>query len=226
MNKVLCLHGYTQNGPLFARKASAIRKALAKFGYESYFLSGPVSVSQEDLTFDAEDTSDMLSWWVTNEMDPNYYNLDQAFASIKEAAENHGPFAGVLGFSQGAGLAAVVASHIQTLAPSHPALQFCVLYSGFRLKPEQYQHFYEPKITTPSLHVLGSLDTIVSEERSMALYNSFENPQLLKHPGGHYVPSQKPILESVLSFIQSTTIPKSSSEEENSDWDEFDKIGG
>ncbi|PRT55578.1 Dihydrofolate reductase [Wickerhamiella sorbophila] len=228
MKTVLCLHGYTQNGSLFARKASAIRKALAKAGYESYFLSGPISVSPSDLDFAVEEgASDMLSWWPTNEHDPKYYKLGDAFQTIKDAVETAGPFEGVLGFSQGAGLAAVVTRHLPELVPSHPPLKFAVLYSGFKLKPEEYAHFYDPKLSTPSLHVIGTLDTIVSEERSMALYDACENPQILKHPGGHYVPSQKPVVEAVMAFIKSTESPLSPSDEDSaSDWDQFDKIGG
>lgn len=226
MKTVLCLHGYTQNGSLFARKASAIRKALAKVGYESYFLSAPITIDPSDLNFPVEDgASNMLSWWPPNERDPNYYNLDSAFDTIKEAVESHGPFVGILGFSQGAGLAAVVTRQLPTLVPSHPPLKFAVLYSGFKLKPEKYAHFYTPKLATPTLHVMGTLDTIVSEERSMALYEACESPQILRHPGGHYVPSQKPVIDAVIGFIKSTETAPSEESDSGSDWDQFDGIG-
>jgi hypothetical protein len=67
---------------------------------------------------------------------------------------------GIIGFSQGAAVAAVIASMLerkQTLLPviKHPPVKFFVSVSGFRMRFDQYNQFYP--INTPSLHVIGTL---------------------------------------------------------------------
>lgn len=225
--KVLCLHGFTQNGPLFARKASAIRKALGKAGYETTFLTAPLKVESSDLPFQTEEGIDMRTWWVINESDPQCYNMEQALQTVKDCVVKDGPFDGILGFSQGAGFAGALCNYIEELVPGHPPFKFGIFYSGFRLKAPFNQHFYEnKKITVPTMHVLGTLDTIVSEERTMALYELCDEKtrKLLKHPGGHYVPSQKSIIESIMAFVNEPT-PKEQTEEPEENWDAFDSIG-
>ena len=81
--------------------------------------------------------------------------------SLREGGVNwNGPFVGILGFSQGAAVAAAIASMLerkQTLFPpiEHPPVHFFVSVSGFRMRFEKYNQFYP--ISTPSLHVIGIL---------------------------------------------------------------------
>jgi len=46
------------------------------------------------------------------------------------------------------------------------------------------------KFSTPSLHVLGRNDVIVSTARSKTLIDVFESPRVEWHDGGHFVPSK------------------------------------
>ena len=82
-------------------------------------------------------------------------------------------------------------------------LKFAVVYSGFQAPPELYGGFYEPKIGTPTLHFFGGLDTVVSEERGQALVDACDEGirQVVVHPGGHFVPSQRVYLDTVVAFI-------------------------
>lgn len=70
-------------------------------------------------------------------------------------------------------------------------LKYCIVYSGFYGPPEALRWLYEPKIKTPTLHFLGSLDTVVEESRSQGLVDRCEDPTVIVHPGGHYVPVAK-----------------------------------
>ncbi|VVT54469.1 uncharacterized protein SAPINGB_P004091 [Magnusiomyces paraingens] len=258
MPKILCLHGFVQNGSVFAKKSSALRKALAKAGYETVYLTAPVKIDTADLPFEpttlgGESGNDAAvdafrSWWPANEQKDDYYTLDQAFACVKQSVQENGPYDGVLGFSQGAGFAGILCTVIHKLHELVPEqagseeykqknipLKFGIFYSGFRVKPDALQHFYTPPISTPSLHILGALDTVVSEERSMALYNacSPESRTLLTHPGGHFVPNSKPMVASVVNFITTqpaNDVPENTSEKTpaaapSEDWSLFDKIG-
>lgn len=91
---------------------------------------------------------------------------------------------------------------------SHPPLKFVLCYSGFVLPGIRYRAYYErPKIQTPVLHVLGSLDMIVVEERSRKLIEACEGDaekenKAIWHPGGHFLPSQRPFLDGAVRFIK------------------------
>lgn len=239
--KFLCLHGYTQNGALYAKKASGLRKLLKKAGHELVFIDGPLKVEVDDLPFEPSQElldTDMRAWWRIDSEDPaTYGNTDVAFEAVKAAVDAEGPFDGVIGFSQGAGLAAVLTKAITQIAPNNPAFKIAILYSAFRMQAASAQHWYETPFTVPTLHVMGTLDTVVPEEKGMALYNCWapNARALLKHPGGHYTPSQKPILQAVLKFVNDVVEGKDLNPEaeaapegdaaKKENWDEFDNIG-
>lgn len=66
-----------------------------------------------------------------------------------------------------------------------------------------YTAFYSPKIRTPMLHFIGSLDTVVVEERTLTSHNACENSRLVYHPGGHYVPaSQREFVGVLIGFMR------------------------
>lgn len=204
--RILCLHGYSQSGSLFAKKSSGLRKKLIKAGHELVFIDGPLKIELSDLPFEpSPDMKDqeLRGWWSVNKASKDYSDIGPALNTVKQAFEEQGPFDGVLGFSQGAGLTAIVTKALPELVPNHPALRFAIIYSGFKLEAPQHAHWYTTKFTTPSLQVMGTLDTLVSEERSMALVENWEDDKVtvLKHPGGHYMPSQRPMVDAVLSFI-------------------------
>lgn len=237
--KVLCLHGFTQNGPLFAKKSSAVSKALSKIGYETVFVTAPFPVEISDVSFEIQQQSlndgNMRTWWNTNKARPKYYNLDSAFDTIRQSIETDGPFTGVMGFSQGAALAGIMCQHIHNLHESQPQLKFGIFYCGFKVMIPEHRHFYAQPISIPTLHVLGSLDTIVPEKRSMALYEASEVTKrvLLVHPGGHFVPSSRDILNQVTHFVEKAEqgasvqglITNESSAAAVDEWAMFDKIG-
>lgn len=100
-------------------------------------------------------------------------------------------------------------------------LKFAVLYSGFAAPGPKYAAFYNPKIKTPVLNVLGQLDVVVDEARGRTLVAACEGGQekVVMHPGGHFVPSQKAWLDAVVGFIkeslEETKVKKYLTEEES-----------
>lgn len=226
-----------------------MRKALSKIGYETVYLTAPVKVDTADLPFEpttlggessnAAAVDSFRSWWPANEQKPEYYTIDQALDSVRQSVQENGPYDGVLGFSQGAGFAGILCQNIHKLDDSadykqkNKPLKFGIFYSGFRVKPEALQFYYTPPISVPTLHILGTLDTVVSEERSMALYNACEDNArtLITHPGGHFVPNSKPMVAAVVNYIkkleeqEATATVAAASGAAEEDWNVFDKIG-
>lgn len=252
--KVLMLHGYTQTGQLFHAKTRVLEKHLSKVfpGISLSYPTGPLRLKATDVpgvdasTIDDPDAIEAYGWWRrSNTQDPpEYMGLDKGLEVVAKVLESEGPFDGVMGFSQGACMAAMVTSLLEgdsrrqafknaqsksSLAISypssfeklnHPPLKFCVLYAGFVAPGERYRGFYEsPHIQTPSCHFIGSLDTLVEESRTQALVDAFGgvNTQVVTHPGGHFVPSGKQYLDIVGAFMKNRINPTSndSVKEEN-----------
>ncbi|MCJ1474537.1 hypothetical protein MMC13_003195 [Lambiella insularis] len=204
---------------------------------------GYVPGSQEGGTADCTDS---FAWWRRQNGDSPIYNgMDRGLGRIAEAIQQEGPFDGVIGFSQGAAATAIVASLLEPGRkaafeaayqegarkfqypssfingrgqPIQPPLKFAIVYSGFAAPFELYSAFYEPKIKTPVLHFLGSLDTLVDEKRGTVLIDSCEGGEerVVTHPGGHFLPSQKTWLDAAVGFVQNC-ISKNHKKEDEED---------
>ena len=159
-----------------------------------------------------------------------YEGIERGLQSVADCIREEGPFDGVVGFSQGAAAAAMVASLLEGRTrkdafekaeaqggmpyPSsfrgevdglvQAPLKFAICYSGFRAPGRLYKAFYEPQIRTEVLNVLGQVDVVVDEVRGMQLVSVCEGGEerVVMHPGGHFVPSQKPWLDAVVGFIK------------------------
>ncbi|KAG5977554.1 hypothetical protein E4U55_006667 [Claviceps digitariae] len=81
-------------------------------------------------------------------------------------------------------------------------VKFAVSYSGFWAPVASLQFLYEPRIETPMLHYLGSLDTVVEEGRSRALVERCVRGTTVVHPGGHHVPVSKEWVMPLAGFIK------------------------
>ena len=240
--RVLLLHGYTQSGPLFSTKSRALHKALQKFFSPRPVLfsypTGPFRLKSTDVvgfdasTPDSDEDIEAFAWWQRKDTEDGviYMGIEEGTAAIASCIMAEGPFDGVIGFSQGAAAAVMVASLLEgqkrvdgfTKAEKeggipYPAsfkndsgflqqpLKFAVEYSGFRAPGQKYKGFYEPKIETPVLHFLGQMDAIVEEKRSRALVAACEagDKNVAMHPGGHFLPSQRPWLDACVAFVKS-----------------------
>ena len=167
-----------------------------------------------------------------------YEGLEEGLEAIAKCVREEGPFEGVIGFSQGAAAAVLVASLLEGRGRKRafergwgrypdcflrragdrgggdevegddefvqPPLKFAVSYSGFRAPGRRYEAFYEPRVWTPVLHVLGQVDVVVEERRGRALVDVCEggDDRVVVHPGGHFVPSGKIWLDAVVGFVR------------------------
>ncbi|KAK9462401.1 serine hydrolase FSH [Lipomyces oligophaga] len=238
--KILFLHGYTQSGDLFYKKTSALRKSLQKNGYSSFFPTAPIHVPVPDsadpderAVLEGHDIdSSSYGWWIKDPDTGDFLEIDTTWDLLKSFIEKEGPFDGVIGFSQGAALSGMLCNKLMSLCPEHPRLKFGVFYSGFRSTLPQHEELYP--IYTSSLHVLGSLDTVVSEERSVALFDACDpaTRTVYTHPGGHFVPNSKDSLNVVVGWILSTIEASEAknqkpSDDDEEDWEDEDfNIGG
>lgn len=191
------------------------------------------------------------AWWTKKDATNDNIELEDSFEAIKnyvqkgeiipdsdmkeEAAHCEDykdlPIVGLIGFSQGAALGSLIAYRFHEIFDTSDKLKFAILYSGFKLNTkkgsgnEHYDKYYKKDTDheIKLLHVIGELDTVVEEDRGMSMYkHSSEHSDLLKHPGGHFVPNSRIYIDQVTNWLQATMEPKK--EEAKNEDDDFDAL--
>lgn len=93
------------------------------------------------------------------------------------------------------------------LCASNPSLfRFAILIGGFRPKATDLQSFFSSSIPTPSLHVYGQTDSLVTPDASKGLRDCFAVAETFEHPKGHLVPSDKAFRTALRQFVESEII--------------------
>lgn len=158
---------------------------------------------------------DQKGWWFSDAQTLSFdarqecessLGLEQSLETVRMAVKELGPFNGILGFSQGAALVAMLCSlQEQKLDPTFN-FHFAILVAGFRSACVQHQYFYKGvNIMVPSLHVYGQDDKVIQEQMSQDLLPLFQGAHILNHQGGHFVPAasaHKHIYQEFLKRVQ------------------------
>ena len=196
----------------------------------------PADIPGFDISAAQGDTeSDSWGWWKREVGGGKYVGIEKGLDCIAQLIREADGVDGVVGFSQGAAAAGMVASLLEpgrkdafekvakgnSEALAYPRgweeliketgqgqLKFAVSYSGFYSPNELYGGFYEPRIATPMCHFIGSLDSVVEESRSLALVDVCEDARKVYHPGGHFVPAGKEMAGVLVGFIKESCIEK------------------
>ncbi|NXP04958.1 OVCA2 Esterase, partial [Thinocorus orbignyianus] len=203
--RLLGLHGYRQSGRRFHQRTGALRKALRGCA-ELVAVDAPHLVpggGGED-----DDGGDPpRGWWFSRpdafdagEVAAAPAGLEESLSAVEAAMAEHGPFDGLLGFSQGAALAAMVCALRARGDPRFP-VAFAILVAGFASRAPAHAHFYRDPISLPTLHVVGDADAVIAAPLSRELAQHFVEPTVLTHTGGHFVPAAAPQKKVYLDFL-------------------------
>jgi hypothetical protein len=240
-HRILMLHGYSQNGALFRRKTTKLVQHITPVLVEHYgilpdeidfiYPDGAMQLHLSSSTatiYDAPlcppSSTQFRSWWQNLDTVSTYPGLEGSIAALKTEVSTRGPFRGVVGFSQGAALAAMFAAWCESsrttgqsrsktgtatcayrsgdlegllATPPQEKLDFALLFSGYCGTAEHYGGFYEPKSKTPSVHIYGRFDTMVTKAQTFELVDAFEASEVVEHVGVHFVPSHTQTLQKV-----------------------------
>ncbi|XVF59054.1 hypothetical protein PTKIN_Ptkin07bG0243800 [Pterospermum kingtungense] len=203
--RILCLHGFRISGEI-------LKKMIGKW---PDFVLQMFDFDFPDAPFPATGKSD-----VEGHYDPPYYewfqvdevecsNFEECVAYLEDYMIEHGPFDGLLGFSQGGMLSAVIPS-LQREGVAFtkvPKIKFVIIISGFQIRelksgpPKLLVNAYSTPTECPSLHLIGEKDFL--KERGFKLLKSFVKPFVIHHSTGHTVPKlDEEGLSTMLKFIQ------------------------
>ncbi|KAI4242033.1 MAG: hypothetical protein L6R40_004260 [Gallowayella cf. fulva] len=114
--RVLCLHGMGVNAAIFAAQTAHFR-SLLPLDYEWIFIDGPAECDAAPGVA-AFYEPPYLCWYTS----PTTAKMDSAHKLISSVIERDGPFDAVMGFSQGAALAASAILRHQIQHPNRPPL--------------------------------------------------------------------------------------------------------
>lgn len=168
-----------------------------------------------------DDDGGKKAWWLGRDIVNPYKGLNESLLQLSRVLRK-GPIHGVMGFSQGAALATMVASLLECAEnprkaqavreqglpvdaflnlPHQRPLEFLVCFSGYRGTLQYYGSLYQWPLTTRSCHIIATMDNIVTSEKTEALADCFISPELFYHFGTHFVPRDLRITESIARFV-------------------------
>jgi len=197
--RILCIHGYRQNGKTFREKLGSFRKLVGKQA-DMEFVTAPHHIPSEN-----PEEQDQFGWWFsqsTKSFDAHENStcdlgFSESVRTVEEALEkgvDGGQYDGVLAFSQGASLAAhlCVLQHTGKLGSK---FKFCILVAGFVSRTLQHREVFQAlqqsgeSVSIPTLHVFGDTDKVIENDMSEDMLQFFASPDIIRHPGGHFVPA-------------------------------------
>lgn len=185
--KILCLHGFRTSG-------SFLKKQISKWDpsiFSNFDLEFPNGI------FPAGGKSDIegffpppyYEWFQFNQEFTEYTNLDECISYLCEYITTKGPFDGLLGFSQGATLSALLLGYQSQgkVLKEHPPFKLFVSISGSKFRaPSICEIAYKETIKVKSVHFIGEKDWLKHPSQDLAA--SFQDPLIIRHPQGHTVP--------------------------------------
>ncbi|CAB4315769.1 unnamed protein product [Prunus armeniaca] len=137
--------------------------------------------------------------------------FEESLAYIKTVYAQEGPFDGLLGFSQGAAMAAALVCAQQTqrrlLQTGEMEFGFVILCSGFGLmKLIEAEEEKIQMLKCPSLHIFGSdhgKDRQIANQASRKLASLFDEgcSVTIEHDSGHIIPTRPPYIDQVKDFL-------------------------
>lgn len=151
------------------------------------YIDAPAPASGESAVKDIFE-GPYFEWWKASPDYRVYEGWGDSAAFVSDFLSMHGPFHGLLGFSQGGMLSAtLVAMQQQGLASANvPAIGFCLLVGSSKPRAAHLQHLFGSPLTCPSLHFIGERDPL--REGGEAMLACFARPELIRHPRSHQVP--------------------------------------
>ncbi|KAJ2776905.1 Ovarian cancer-associated protein 2 [Coemansia javaensis] len=238
--RVLCLHGYMQNAKVFRQRTGALRKGLRKqlelvyvtaphtaADFGTMPAAGTLATQQAQLQGVAAGDEDphRAAWW-NHTADTMADDVVASARFLRDVVREQGPFEGVLGFSQGATMAAIMLALIRNrgspklqrdrpelaaiaedlaAATAATPLRLGIFAGGFcpTLPLVDSLVVLGAPIAVPSLHLLGRKDAVVPMYRSRQLATTyFAKPDIEMHEGGHVFPWAASMTSLYTEFIR------------------------
>ncbi|KAL0944804.1 oxidoreductase [Colletotrichum truncatum] len=198
--KLLCLHGGGANAMIFEIQLIRLQRALNS-RFDLVFLDAPIETAPGPGVLPVFEGCEPYRRWVSDDTatpeDEFQAQKDKAMDILKTYMKEKGPFAGLVGFSQGARAASSLLLE-QQREPFVDGKLFGVFLCG--TFPPFVPH--EEIITAPTVHVIGLEDFY--KPLSEQLYEHCSDKvmrRVMRFPGGHHLPTSPEALQVIASMI-------------------------
>ncbi|KAF7305785.1 Pkinase-domain-containing protein [Mycena chlorophos] len=213
--RVLALHGHSQNAVMFEKLLQTVRNACGP-DVEFVYVAAPMVLPSSKSSETNEPGRSWYEWLSARSTAQDYSSqlvasvlyLRDILASQPRAA----PIDGILGFSQGAAMSALLTALLERPhafppflidgKPPHAPFKFCIAASGFIIPSTVSDTaFSGGGYATPTLHFIGRKDALVKEPSSRALVAVSKEARLELHDGGHELPTSEHWAREMADFI-------------------------
>lgn len=221
---LLSLHGFTMNGAGLRHMLTELEPRLSDllaFEYpDAPHLASEASVAGiASLMGGFRPKAPNRQWWNAGEDGLTYDGWDETRDLLRATAERiasaerppeptahprpvpsprHG--VALLGFSQGAAVAAALAA--LSRRGEFPPLRFVVLVAGFAPRAHDIEPLFDAPIDIPSLHVWGKADPFAKHGPKLLERFAPHTRQVLEWPGRHIVPTSRGAGDTVVEFMR------------------------
>lgn len=155
--------------------------------------------------------------WSHTTDEGNYWpeEMNQVFGLLYDVLQEDGPFTGILGFSQGA---TVAAAFLLQHAKSHPydlpssLFQYAIFFagaapfrsdgSGRRMSFADTEGAGMSRIRIPTIHIAGEKDTVYDGSLDLHQLCTPETARFISHGGGHVIPREREIVKKMATAIR------------------------
>lgn len=180
--RLLCLHGKNSNSEEFAQSLEPLRNVAVLT-----FMDAPHGGGGGGYV-----------WWhlppgERSYTSPHLDGLAESTEAVRDAWEKHGPFDGILGFSQGAILIAALAITGVLMSPAAPedeegrALRPRALLLFGAALPGPFKDRFTSSGSFHALHVIGDNDTVNPPDGARSVARGLGG-EVWVHGGGHVIP--------------------------------------
>lgn len=206
--RILCLHGFRMSAQNMQRQMSGTESnfgsTLADLADFSY-IDGAIKCGSDKDDWMPERLRTLFPppyyehWNARKDSDGSmiYDHCDTTLANLKTRIAEHGPYDGILGFSQGGSLAHLlcVLQQSGTLTLQQPPLRFAIIISAMMSRHAEYVPLMEAAVqsplTLPTLVIFGGKDTDVPEKATRQLLTTLDpasTTELFLPDGTHRIP--------------------------------------
>ncbi|KAF6804621.1 hypothetical protein CMUS01_14808 [Colletotrichum musicola] len=199
--KVLCLHGGGTSARIFGIQLARLTRELSAH-FEFVYLDAPIKTGPGPGVLPFFEGCDPFFRWVSD--DPAtpaaefQAQKDRAVALLKDFVRENGPFAGLVGFSQGARAAASLLLEEQR-EPFFGGRVFGLFICG-TFPP--FVPCEDVLIAAPTVHVIGLEDPWEPDSEELLALCAKEGPRrVVRFPEGHHLPTSKETIAQISKLV-------------------------
>lgn len=200
---LLMLHGFTMNAAGLRHMSAGLEPRLAD-RIDFVYLDAPHTASEvsvaglASLMGGVRPKPPNRQWWNASDDGNTYHGWSTTRDMLARELSRHSDVA-VLGFSQGAAVAAALAA--ASSRGELPPLRFVVLIAGFTPRARDIAPLFAEPVRVPSAHVWGTSDRFAGQSPQLVERFDGATRRVLTWPGRHVVPSSGSAGDALVSLI-------------------------